>query len=116
MMNIKRTAEDAAAGEDPDALACAWLPGILGSGAHVAEARERLAALDEQARKDADEKAWADAQRTGTTAAFNDYVQKFPSDTHGAEARQRIAALDEQARKEEDEKAWAEAQRSGTAA
>jgi len=85
------------------------------SGAHVAEARERVAALEEQTRKEADEKAWADAQRTGTTAAFTDYVQKFASGAHVAEARQRIAALEEQVRKEEDEKAWADAQRSGTA-
>ncbi len=84
------------------------------SGAHVAEARERLAALDEQARKEADEKAWADALRAGTPAAFTAYIQKFGSGVHVAEARQRVAALEEQARKEEDEKAWADALRAGT--
>jgi len=77
---------------------------------------QRLAALDEQARKDADEKAWADAVRTGTSAAFNGYMQKFGSGAHLAEARQRIAALDEQARKDADETAWADALRSGTTA
>jgi hypothetical protein len=87
----------------------------FGSGAHVAEARQRLAALDEQARKEADEKAWADAEKTGTAAAFTGYVQKFGSGAHVAEARQRAAALDEQARKEADEKAWADALRAGTA-
>jgi hypothetical protein len=85
------------------------------SGAHVAEARQRLAALDEQARKEADEKAWADAEKAGTAAAFNDYIQKFGSGAHVAEARQRLAALDEQARKEADEKAWADAVKAGTA-
>src|SRR5438105_4307351 len=100
MMNIKRTAEDAAAGEDPDALACAWLPGILGSGAHVAEARQRLAAFDEQSRKEADEKAWADAEKAGTASAFTSYVQKFGSGAHVAEARKRAAALETQGRKE----------------
>jgi hypothetical protein len=86
------------------------------SGAHVAEARQRLAALDEQARKDADEKAWADAEKAGTAAAFTAYTQNFSSGAHVAEARQRLAALDEQARKDADEKAWAEAEKAGTAA
>ena len=57
------------------------------SGAHVAEARQRLAALDEKARKDADDKAWADAEKAGTAAAFTGYVQKFGSGAHVAEAR-----------------------------
>ena len=70
------------------------------SGAHVAEARERVAALNEQARKQADEKAWADAQRAGTVSAFNGYIQNFASGAHVAEARQRITALNEQARKD----------------
>jgi molybdopterin synthase catalytic subunit len=86
------------------------------SGAHVAEARQRLAALDEQARKEADEKVWADAEKAGTATAFTGYVQKFGSGAHVAEARQRLAALDEQARKEADEKAWADAEKAGTAA
>src|SRR5215831_12629169 len=70
------------------------------SGAHVAEARQRLAALDEQVRKDADEKAWADAEKAGTGAAYTGYVQKFGSGAHVAEARQRVAALETQGRKE----------------
>jgi len=70
------------------------------SGAHVAEARQRLAALDEQARKEADEKAWADAEKAGTAAAFTSYVQKFGSGAHVAEARQRAAALETQGRKQ----------------
>jgi hypothetical protein len=82
----------------------------------VAEARQRLATLDEQARKDADDKAWADADKAGTAGAFNGYIQKFGSGAHVAEARQRLAALDEQARKEADEKAWADAEKAGTAA
>jgi hypothetical protein len=80
-----------------------------------AEARERLAALDEQAHKEADEKAWADAVRIGTAAACTGYIQKFGSGVHVAEARGRLAALDEQARKEADEKAWADAEKAGTA-
>jgi len=72
----------------------------FGSGAHVTEARQRLAALDEQARKEADEKAWADAQKAGTAGAFTGYVQKFGSGAHVAEARQRAAALETQGRRE----------------
>ena len=87
----------------------------FGSGAHVAEARQRVAALEEQARKEADEKAWAEASRTGTAAAINAYLKDFGSGAHVAEARQRVAALDAQARKEADEKAWTEAVRTGTA-
>ena len=82
----------------------------------MAEARERVAALNEQARKQADEKAWADAQRAGTVTAFNSYIQNFASGAHVAEARQRITALNEQARKALDDKAWADADRAGTAA
>jgi hypothetical protein len=66
----------------------------------VAEARQRLAALDEQARKDADEKAWAEAEKAGTAAAFTGYVQKFGSGAHVAQARQRVAALETQGRRE----------------
>src|SRR6266481_5970486 len=70
-------------------------------------------ASDEQARKDADEKAWADAEKTGTAAAYTAYLQNFGSGTHVAEARQRVAEL---SRKEADDKAWADAVRAGTAA
>src|SRR5260221_549989 len=72
-------------------------------------------AADEQARQEADEKAWADAEKGGTAAAFTGYVQKFGPGAHVAEARQRLAALDEQVRKEADEKAWADAEKAGTA-
>ena len=89
---------------------------ISRSGAHVAEARQRVTALNEQARKAADDKAWADADRAGTVAAFNTYLQSYASGAHAADARARIAALDEQARKDADEKAWTDAQRTNTAA
>jgi hypothetical protein len=85
----------------------------FGGGAHVAQARQRV---NELSRKEADEKAWTDAVRTGTAAAFTAYTQNFSSGAHVAEARERLAALDEQARKDADEKAWADAVRAGTAA
>src|SRR5258708_34499882 len=57
-------------------------------------------ASDEQGRKEADEKAWADAEKAGTAAAYTRYVQKFGSGAHVSEARQRAAALETQARKQ----------------
>jgi hypothetical protein len=87
----------------------------FGSGAHVAEASQRIVALNEQARKAADEKAWADAEKAGTAAAYTAYIQNFGSGAHVAEARQKVAALDERTRKEADENAWADAQKAGTA-
>ena len=44
----------------------------------------------EQARKDADENAWNEAERADTAWAFCAYVQKFGSGAHVAEARQRL--------------------------
>ncbi len=72
-------------------------------------------ALEQQIRKDADEKAWAEASRAGTAAAITAYLQTHGSGAHAAEARKRLAALEEQIRKDTDEKAWAEASRAGTA-
>jgi hypothetical protein len=85
----------------------------FGGGAHVAQARQRVTELS---RREADDKAWTDAVRAGTAAAFTSYTQNFSSGAHVAEARERLAALDEQARKDADEKAWADAQRTGTTA
>src|SRR6266540_744991 len=69
-------------------------------------------AADEQARREADEKAWADAEKTGTAAGYMAYIQNFGGGAHVAEARQRVTEL---SRKEADEKAWADAVRAGTA-
>src|SRR6266478_5529088 len=71
---------------------------------------------DEQARKDADEKAWADAEKTNTAAAYTAYLQNSGASAHVSEASQRIVALNEAARKAADEKAWADAEKAGTAA
>jgi hypothetical protein len=84
----------------------------------------------EQIRKESDEKAWADAAKLGTVAAFKAYLQGHPSGAHADEARKRIAALEEEVRKQAeeqarkqaelkthrqaDEKAWAEASGAGT--
>ncbi|MBV8321262.1 MAG: hypothetical protein JO049_11380, partial [Hyphomicrobiales bacterium] len=83
------------------------------AGAHVSEASQRIVALNETVRKAADEKAWADAEKAGTAAAYTAYIQSFGGGAHVAEARQRVAEL---SRKEADDKAWADAVRAGTAA
>ncbi len=57
------------------------------SGAHVAEARQRAATLEAKARKDADDKAWADAQKAGTSSAYNTYLQNFGTGAYAADAR-----------------------------
>jgi hypothetical protein len=84
-----------------------------GSGGHAAEARQRLAALEEKARRDAEEKAWTDASAIGTVEAITRYLKDHASSAHAAQARQQLAALEEQARKDE-EKAWADALSAGT--
>jgi hypothetical protein len=88
-----------------------------GSGSYAAEARQRLAALKEQARTEAEEqKAWAEASAAGTATALTAYLKTHGSGVNAAEARQRLTALEEQARKEAEEKDWAEASRAGTVA
>src|SRR5438309_7411066 len=71
---------------------------------------------DEQARKEADEKAWADAEKAGTAAAYTAYLQNFGSGTHVSEASQRIVALNATARKAAVTKAWADAEKAAAAA
>jgi hypothetical protein len=77
---------------------------LLAVGGHAlasqpsATTGQASAPSEEAARKQADDKAWADAVRVGTAAAFNGYVQKFPSGAHVAEARSRLAALEAKAR------------------
>ena len=73
------------------------------SGAHVAEARQRITALNEQARKALDDKAWAEADRAGTAAAFNTYLQSYASGGRCRAGACALAALDEQAREDADE-------------
>src|SRR5947207_14098244 len=61
-------------------------------------------AAEEQARRDTDEKACADAEKTGTVAADTRYLQNFEAERHVAEASQRIDSLTQKARKGADEK------------
>src|SRR5215467_11145066 len=75
------------------------------SDTQQAQQQQQQQAADEQGRKEADEKAWADAEKTGTVAAYTAYLQNFGSGAHVSEASQRIVSLNEAARKAADEKA-----------
>ena len=97
------------------AIAAAALVGACSqqSDQQQAQQQQQQAAADEQARKEADEKAWGEAEHTGTVAAYNTYLQNFSAGAHVSEALQRVAALNEQARKQADDKAWADAASAG---
>src|SRR5215472_14910210 len=97
-------------------VAAAALASACSQPSDTQQAQQQQQGADEQARKDADEKAWADAEKTGTVAAYTAYLQNFGSGTHVSEASQRIVALNEAARKAADEKAWADAEKAGTPA
>src|SRR4029450_12055303 len=65
---------------------------------------------DEQTRKEADEKAWADAEKAGTVAAYTAYLQNFGAGAQVSEASQRIAGVNEHAPHAAHERAGADAQ------
>ena len=81
-------------------IAGAALASACSQPSDTQQAQQQQQAADEQTRKEADEKAWADAEKAGTASAFTSYVQKFGSGAHVADARKRAAALDTQGRKE----------------
>jgi hypothetical protein len=97
-------------------IAGAALASACSQPSDTQQAQQQQQAPDAQARKEADEKAWADAEKAGTVAAYTGYLQNFGSGAHVSEASQRIVALNETARKAADEKAWADAEKAGTAA
>ena len=71
-------------------IAAAALASACSQPSDTQQAQQQQQAPDEQARKEADEKAWADADKAGTAAAFNGYIQKFGSG--GARGRGASAA------------------------
>jgi hypothetical protein len=81
-------------------------PGFGDERVHV-ETRPALFAGRKQ-----DDRAWADAMRTGTDAAFMNYVRKFPWGRHATKARRRPELV---AWREQEPKAWADAENADTA-
>src|SRR5262249_41179548 len=81
-------------------IAGAALTSACSQPSDTQQAQQQQQAADEQARKEADEKAWADAEKTGTVAAYTSYLQNFGSGAHVSEASQRIVAVNERARKD----------------
>jgi hypothetical protein len=80
----------------------------LGEGRVNIETRPELVAGRAE-----DEKAWADAVRIGTEAAFMNYLQKFPYGRHVAKAREHPELV---AWREQELRAWAGAESAGTTA
>ena len=70
-------------------IAGAALTSACSQPSDTQQAQQQQQGADEQARKEADEKAWADAEKTGTVAAYTAYLQNFGSGTHVSEASQR---------------------------
>ena len=83
-------------------IAGAALASACSQPSDTQQAQQQQQAPDEQARKEADEKAWADAEKAGTAAAYTAYIQNFGGGAHVSEASQRIVALNEAARKAAD--------------
>lgn len=89
-------------------------------GQHTEAARQAIqaaaerAAQEEAARqaREADDAAYAEAQRADTAAAYADYLRAYPQGQHVQEARTRQAAAKALA----DDAAYAEAERADTAA
>src|SRR5260370_32237379 len=59
------------------------------NGGHVAEALQRIQAIDD--------KAWTDAFGAGSIVALNKYLLQFPEGAHAAQAQRSIAGLERQA-------------------
>ncbi|WP_178130840.1 bifunctional serine/threonine-protein kinase/formylglycine-generating enzyme family protein [Reyranella sp. CPCC 100927] len=76
---------------------------VGGGGYVVLQDRARA----ERERVELHEKAWAQAKAANTAAAYQDYMNRYPTGSHAAEARQAIATLEQQNKGEED--AWAQA-------
>jgi hypothetical protein len=58
-------------------IAGAALASACSQPSDTQQAQQQQQAPDEQARKEADEKAWADAEKAGTAAAYTAYIQNF---------------------------------------
>ena len=65
-------------------------------GANASTARDRIAALTQQAilaAGQADEQAWKEAGNAGNVAAYRDYLESFPNGNHADSARARLEKL-----------------------
>lgn len=70
--------------------------------ARVAQARNRIAALN-------DEQAWTAAQNANTLDAYQQYLQQNPNGMHAADAQDKVNSMQQDA-------AWSSAQSTNTAA
>lgn len=73
----------------------------FGTGEKAAEARQRLAALEEErseeeaaaAQAAADTQAWTEASTADTPAAYQNYIRGFPAGAYADDAQERLDAL-----------------------
>ena len=76
-------------------------------GAHMAEARERIAALQEA-------QAWGQAQTADSISGYERYLAVYPTAANAAEARSRIADIESEDALASEQAAWVQAQRDDT--
>ncbi|MDA7430493.1 peptidoglycan-binding protein [Primorskyibacter aestuariivivens] len=70
-------------------------------GRHAAEARDRLAALEEDVREDERAEvraAWSRAREADTIEAYRDFIERYPNTRAAESARERIRELREKGR------------------
>ncbi len=90
---------DAAQNEDSIEAYQSYLS-AFGEGANQANAKQRIAALEEQLAQEQqaasrlkDSQAWESANTADTPAAYRGYIQDFPAGTYAADAQERLDEL-----------------------
>src|SRR5215470_5167612 len=87
------------------------------SGRLVVEAARKLNQIAAAEAAEADRKAWADAERIGTSEGLRRYLATNPDGEHAGHALRAIAALEaSEARRRADQAAWSEAMQAGSKA
>ena len=97
--------------------------GLTASGYVTREQADTLMALGQEAEaqraaqaQEADDRAYTEAQRLDTAAAYGEYLRAYPTGRHVQEARDREAERREEQRAQADDAAYARAVEADTAA
>ncbi len=124
-IEAKRRADDIAWAKADKADTKLALENYLGhypEGRHTKKAEQRLTALKEmkikkeiEAKRRADDIAWAKADKADTKLALENYLDHYPEGRHIKKAEQRLTALIEvEATQRADDTAWDKANKAGT--